>query len=86
MLRLHAGRTQCEVAAALRQHGRGDRSATAARLDVWQLLLSANVVRGLFGQMVCVAPEPGTEGGVAAAEVLVSDVPDALLSERRLFR
>lgn len=86
MLRLHAGRTQCEVAAALRQHRLRDRSATAAGHDVRQLLLSTNVVCGLFGQVVCVSSEPGREGEMAAAEVLVSHVPDTILPERRLPR
>lgn len=68
-------------------YGRQSERSTAGRgrVAMRQLLLSADVVCRLHGQMVCIASKPIRKRGLAATEVHVSYVSSHLLHPRRVL-
>lgn len=79
MFRVYAGRTKHQIAETVSRRRRERAATQQCRHEMRQLLLPADVVRRVHGQMVCVAPKPVRERGVAAAEVHVPHVPRHIL-------
>lgn len=85
MFRLHAGRTEYQAAETVPRRGRERAATRQCRIEVWQLLLPAHVVRRLHGEMVCIASKSIRKGGLAATEVHVSHVSGHILHSRRVL-
>lgn len=84
MFCVYAKSTKYKITEALFGHRRA-RSHAARKRAMRQLLLPADVVRRLYGQMVRVAAKSICQGGLVATEMHVPDVPDAVLHFGRLL-